>query len=43
MSTKRGYNFVYKFNWKEIKNLFAYDVKFPERLSKKQQVLALFK
>ncbi len=43
MSSKRAYYFHKKFNWKEIINLFAYDVKMPERLSKRQQILRLFK
>ena len=43
MSSKRAYYFVKNFNWKEMNNLFAYDVKRPERLSKRQQILRLYK
>ncbi len=43
MSSKRAYYFHKNFNWKEITNLFCYDVKFPERLSKRQQILRLYK
>lgn len=41
--SKRAYYFHKRFNWREINNLFAYDVKFPERLSRKQQILRLYK
>lgn len=43
MSSKRAYYYSKRFNWKEINNLFCYDVKHPERLSRKQQILRLFK
>ena len=43
MSSKRGQYFVRNFDWQEVNNMFCYDVKFPERLSKKQQILRLFK
>jgi len=43
MSSKRGEYFVRRLNWQEINNMFCYDVKFPERLSKKQQILRLYK
>ncbi len=41
--SKRAYFYQKKFSWKEINNLFCYDVKFPERLSKRQQILRLYK
>jgi hypothetical protein len=34
---------VRRLNWQEINNMFCYDVKFPDRLSKKQQILRLYK
>ncbi len=43
MSSKRAYYFHKKFALKEIINLYAYDVKMPERLSKRQQILRLYK
>lgn len=43
MSTKLANHFLRRYNWKEINNLFCYDVIFPERLSKKQQILRLYK
>ncbi len=39
----RAYYWHKRFNWKELNNLFCYDVKLPERLSKKQQILRLYK
>lgn len=43
MSSKRANHFVRNYNWQEINNLFAYDVKLPSRLSKRQQILRLYK
>lgn len=43
MSSKRAYYFHKNFNWKEINNLFCYDVKMPERLSMRQQIMRLYK
>ncbi len=43
MSSKRATYYYRKYNWQEINNLFCYDVKHPERLSKRQQVLRLYK
>jgi len=43
MSSQRAYYFHKRFSFKEITNLFCYDVKNPERLSKRQQILRLYK
>ena len=43
MSSKRATYYYRNFNWQEINNMFAYDVKFPDRLSKRQQLLRLYK
>ncbi len=43
MSSKRAYYFHKNFNWKELTNVFCYDVKFPDRLTKRQQILRLYK
>lgn len=43
MTSKRATYYYRRFNWEEINNMFCYDVKFPERLSKKQQILRLYK
>lgn len=43
MTSKTAKHFTRNYNWKEVNNLFCYDVAFPERLSRKQQVLRLYK
>lgn len=43
MTSKRGQYYVRKYTWQDVNNMFCYDVKFPDRLSKKQQLLRLFK
>ena len=43
MSSKRATYYYRRFNWEEINNMFCYDVKFPERLTKRQQILRLYK
>lgn len=43
MSSKRATYYYRNFNWQEINNMFAYDVKFPDRLTKRQQLLRLYK
>ncbi len=43
MSSKTAKYYYRRYNWKEINNLFCYDVIFPERLSQKQQILRLYK
>lgn len=43
MSSKRATYYYRNFNWQEVNNMFAYDVKFPDRLTKRQQILRLYK
>jgi hypothetical protein len=43
MSTKTAKHFLRNYNWKQVNNMICYDVIFPERLSKRQQILRLYK